>query len=115
MMRSKQFLVLLVLVSLVGVVVSLAAWCFLELIHQIQQEVFTHLPHALGYSSGPPVWWPLPVLAIAGVLVALAISKLPGNGGHIPAYGLVGGGPPAPARPAWDHSRGARVRSGWAS
>ncbi len=93
-MRSKQFVVLLVLVSIVGVVVSLAAWCFLELIHQIQQEVFTHLPHAVGYSS-PPVWWPLPVLALAGVLVALAISKLPGNGGHIPAYGLAAGGPPA--------------------
>jgi len=94
-MRSKQFVVLLVLVSIVGIVVSLAAWCFLELIHQIQQEVFTHLPHAFGYSS-PPVWWPLPVLAIAGVLAALAISKLPGNGGHIPAYGLAAGGPPAP-------------------
>jgi H+/Cl- antiporter ClcA len=94
-MRSKQFVVLLVLVSIVGVVVSLAAWCFLELIHQIQQEVFTHLPHALGYSNAP-VWWPLPVLAIAGVLAALAISKLPGNGGHIPAFGLNAGGPPAP-------------------
>ena len=95
-MASRPFVVLLVLVSIVGVVVSLAAWCFLELVHQIQQEVFTHLPHALGYSS-PPVWWPLPVLAIAGVLVALAIHKLPGNGGHIPAYGLAAGGPPAPA------------------
>ena len=36
------------------------------------------------------------MLAIAGVIVALAISKLPGNGGHIPAYGLAAGGPPAP-------------------
>lgn len=96
-LRSKPFMVLLVLVSIVGVVVSLAAWCFLELVYQIQQEVFTHLPHAVGYSHGPPVWWPLPVLAIAGVIVALAISKLPGNGGHIPAYGLAAGGPPAAA------------------
>ena len=50
-MPASQFVVLLVLVSIVGVVVSLAAWCFLELVHQIQQEVFTHLPHALGYSN----------------------------------------------------------------
>jgi H+/Cl- antiporter ClcA len=96
-MTSKPFAVLLVLVSIVGVVVSLAAWCFVELVYQIQQEVFTHLPHAVGYSHGPPVWWPLPVLAIAGVIVALAISKLPGNGGHIPAYGLAASGPPAAA------------------
>ena len=65
----------------------------MELTHQIQQEVFTHLPHALGYSSGPPAWWPLPVLAIAGVLVAFAIERLPGRGGHIPAFGLATGGP----------------------
>jgi H+/Cl- antiporter ClcA len=96
-MRSKPFLVLLVLAAIVGVIVSLAAWCFLELVYQIQREVFTHLPHAVGYPHGEPVWWPLPVLAIAGVIVALAISKLPGRGGHVPAFGLAAGGPPAPA------------------
>jgi H+/Cl- antiporter ClcA len=93
MMSSKPFVVLLVLVAIVGVVVSLASWCFLELIHQIQQEVFVHLPHALGYSSEPR-WWPLPVLPIAAFITALAIEKLPGRGGHIPAHGLATGGPP---------------------
>jgi H+/Cl- antiporter ClcA len=93
MMSSKPFVVLLVLVAVVGVVVSLAAWCFLELIHQIQQEVFVHLPHAFGYSSEPR-WWPLPVLPIAAFITALAIEKLPGRGGHIPADGLAAGGPP---------------------
>jgi H+/Cl- antiporter ClcA len=92
--RSRPYLVLLGLVSVVGILVSLAAWCFLELTHQIQQEVFTHLPHALGYASGPPVWWPLPVLAIAGLITAIAIQRLPGNGGHLPAAGLATGGPP---------------------
>ena len=93
--RSRSYLVLLALVCVVGVVVSLAAWCFLELTHQLQQEVFTHLPHALGYAGGPPVWWPLPVLAIAGLTTAFAIQRLPGEGGHIPANGLaVGGAPP---------------------
>ena len=92
--RSRPFLVLLALVSVVGILVSLAAWCFLELTHQIQQEVFTHLPHALGYANGPPVWWPLPVLALGGFVTALAIQRLPGNGGHLPAAGLATGGPP---------------------
>ena len=92
-MSSKPFVVLLVLVAIVGVAVSLASWCFLELVHQIQQEVFVHLPHAFGYSSEPR-WWPLPVLPIAAFITAFAIEKLPGRGGHIPANGLATGGPP---------------------
>jgi chloride channel protein, CIC family len=94
-MRSKPYLALLLIAAVVGVLVSLAAWCFLELVYQIQQEVFTHLPHALGYSHGPPVWWPLPVLAIAALIVAVVIVRLPGRGGHIPANGLAAGGAPA--------------------
>ena len=96
-MASKRFVVLLVLVAIVGVIVSFVTWGFLQLIYQITQELYTHLPNALGYHQGPPVWWPLPILAIAGVLVALAITRLPGNGGHIPAYGLqAGAGTPRP-------------------
>lgn len=95
MMTSKRFFVLLVVVAIVGVVISLAAWGFLELIYQIQRELYTHLPNALGYTNGPPLWWSLPVLGIAGLLVALAIMRLPGAGGHLPAKGLaVGGGLP---------------------
>jgi H+/Cl- antiporter ClcA len=95
-MRSKRFVVLLAIVAVVGIVVSLAAWCFLEGIYQIQRELFTHLPNALGYTNGPPLWWPLPVLGIAGLLVALAIERLPGEGGHLPARGLAMGGSLAP-------------------
>jgi H+/Cl- antiporter ClcA len=93
MMRSRSFLVLLVLAALVGVVVSLAAWCFLELVHQIQQEVFIHLPHALGYGQAP-AWWPLPALAVGGAVCTLAILKLSGDGGHVPAKGFQAGGAP---------------------
>ncbi len=94
---SRGYVVLLLLAAVVGVIVSLGAWCFLELIYQIQREVFHHLPSALGYSHGAPLWWPVPVLAIAGVIVAFAIVRLPGNGGHVPADGLkVGGGPTLP-------------------
>jgi H+/Cl- antiporter ClcA len=91
-MRSKPFAGLLVAVAVVGVVVSLATWCFLELVHQTQSGLFTHLPDVLGYDDGPPVWWPLPVLGIGALIVALAITYLPGTGGHIPAEGLAAGG-----------------------
>jgi H+/Cl- antiporter ClcA len=95
-MSSRPYVVLLILVSVVGVIVSFATWGFLELIHQITQELYTHLPHAVGYDHGPPVWWPLPILGVAGVIVALAIMYLPGNGGHVPARGLGGGKPATP-------------------
>jgi H+/Cl- antiporter ClcA len=94
---SKAFLVLLVIAAVVGVAVSLAAWCFLELIYQLQRELYHHLPAALGFNHGPPRWWSLPILGIAGVITAFAIVRLPGEGGHIPAEGLkVGGGPTQP-------------------
>jgi len=92
----KQLAVLCVLAAVVGLVVSIAAWCFLELIHQTQHAVFTDIPSDMGYHS-PPWWWLVGVLAIAGVVVAVAIERLPGRGGHLPAEGLkVGGGPIQP-------------------
>src|SRR3954470_24096950 len=72
---------LLVLACAVGFGVSLAAWCFLELTHQIQVGVFEKLPGDLGFDD-TPTWWPLPPLALAGLLVAYAIVRLPGQGGH---------------------------------
>ena len=94
--RSRRFVVLLVVVAIVGVVVALAAWCFLEGIYQIQQELYTHLPHALGYQNAPK-WWPLPVLAVGALITAFAILRLPGKGGHIPADGLSTGSPAGPS------------------
>jgi H+/Cl- antiporter ClcA len=87
-LRSKSFVAVLVLAAIVGVIASLAAWCFLELIFYVQRWVFTDVPHDLGYDHGAPLWWYFPVLAIAGVLAAFAITRLPGNGGHVPADGL---------------------------
>jgi H+/Cl- antiporter ClcA len=94
---TRGFLVVLVIAAFVGIAVSLAAWCFVELVYQIQRELYTHLPNALGYHSGPPLWWSIPILAIAGLITALAIVRLPGQGGHVPAYGLkLGAGPANP-------------------
>ena len=75
-----------------GVGLSLAAWCFLELIHQIQTWVFTDIPKDLGYHNGAPMWLYLVILGLAGVVAAFAIVRLPGKGGHIPAEGLKVGG-----------------------
>jgi H+/Cl- antiporter ClcA len=90
--RSRRFLVLLGLAAVIGVVVSLAAWGFLELVHQIQVGVFTDLPKDLGYDNGAPMWWYVLVLGIAGVVTAFAIVSLPGTGGHLPANGLQASG-----------------------
>ncbi len=86
-MRSREFRSLIVLAGLLGVVASSIAWGFLELVTHMQGWVFDDLPDAFGYGTAP-VWWPLPVLGIAGVIVAFAIDRLSGHGGHIPAEGL---------------------------
>lgn len=88
MLTSKAFVVLLLLAPVVAVVVSLAAWGFLELVHQIQVGVFDDLPGQLGFEDGAPLWWPVLVLGLAGLVVAFAIVRLPGRGGHVPAEGL---------------------------
>src|SRR5215831_3200227 len=93
LIRSRQYRVLLVLAALVGLVVSTASWGFLEVVHKIQVGVYENLPKDLGYNT-VPTWWPLPWLALAGLLTAFAILRLPGRGGHVPAEGLKTGGAP---------------------
>ena len=107
-MRSRPFVGLLVVAAVIGVIVSLAAWCYLESVYQLQQELFKHLPHALGYDQGPPLWWSLPVLAVGALIVALAITRLPGDGGHVPAKGSRHGRAHEPDRSARRDPRGPR-------
>jgi H+/Cl- antiporter ClcA len=90
-LRSRGYLVLLVLAALLGVPLAAGAFGFLQLTTHMQQWVYASLPSALGF-HGEPIWWPLPVLFVAGVLVALTIRYLPGAGGHEPAEGLKVGG-----------------------
>ncbi len=87
LLRSRSYLGLLAVAALLGVPVSAAAYGFLALVNYLQAEIFTHLPHGLGFAS-EPLWWPLPVLAVGGVLTALAIRYLPGDGGASPADGF---------------------------
>src|SRR3984885_7934152 len=98
LLRSKSYLRLLILAGVLGVPVSAAAYGFLQLVGYLQGEVFTHHPNGLGFHGAPP-WWPLPLLAVAGLLVAPVIRFLPGKGGHSPADGFKAGeGAPTPAQ-----------------
>jgi H+/Cl- antiporter ClcA len=95
LLRSRRYVGLLILAAILGVPISAAAYGFLALVSGLQEWLFTDLPGALGF-DGAPLWWPLPLLALAGVLVGLTIRYLPGRGGHSPADGFKAGGVPSP-------------------
>ena len=97
LLRSRAYVKLLVLAALIGVPVSALAYGFLELVGELQSILFDDLPGWLGFSS-PPMWWPVPLLAVAGLLTALAIRGLPGQGGHSPVDGFAAGGALPPAQ-----------------
>jgi len=91
MLRSRSYIQVLVLSAILGVPVSVVAYFFLKLVSELQNWFYGSLPKELGF-SGTPVWWPLPVLAVAGVLVGATIQYLPGTSGHKPAEGFKAGG-----------------------
>ena len=93
LVRSRGYVVLLVIAALLGVPVSLLAYGFLALSDKLQPLLYTDLPSGLGFHGTPP-WWPLPLLAIGGLLVALCIRYLPGRGGHEPTGGFAASGVP---------------------
>ena len=96
LLRSRSYIALLVIAAIIGAPVSAAAYFFLALVSKMQGWIFTDLPKGLGF-HGEPLWWPIPPLLLAGVLVALTIRYLPGKGGHSPADGFKAGeGPPSP-------------------
>jgi H+/Cl- antiporter ClcA len=95
MLRSRQYIRLLALAALLGVPVSAIAYGYLKLVGVLQNWIFGSLAKQLGF-AGTPVWWPLPVLAVAGVMVAATITYLPGTAGHKPAEGFKAGGSPTP-------------------
>ncbi len=70
---------------------SAFAYFYLALVSKLQHWLYTSLPSGLGL-DGTPAWWPFPLLALAGLLVALVIRYLPGTGGHSPADGFNAGG-----------------------
>ena len=86
---------LVVLAGILGAPVAAFAYFFLKLVGLAQHFFYKGLVGDLGFSH-EPLWWPLPLLVICGLLVALTIQYLPGTAGHKPAEGLKLGGTPLP-------------------
>jgi chloride channel protein, CIC family len=97
MLRTRRYLVLLVLAAVLGVPIAAVAYWYLYLVADLQKWLFQpdYLPKWLGF-NGVPIWWPIPMVTVAGILVGLAIQYLPGRGGHSPADGFHAGGVPPP-------------------
>ncbi|MFF4583797.1 chloride channel protein [Streptomyces sp. NPDC001389] len=93
--RTRGYVGLLVLAAVLGVPISAGAYGFLALVDVLQSWTYTDMPKVLGFQGTPP-WWPLPLLAVAGLLVGVSIRYLPGTGGHKPAEGLAMTGAPQP-------------------
>jgi H+/Cl- antiporter ClcA len=91
--RSRAYLSALVLAAILGIPVSAVAYGFLALVTKLQELLFQDLPDDV-FAGGMPAWWPLPWLALCGLLTGATIHYLPGNGGHSPAFGFHAGGTP---------------------
>ena len=98
LLRNRAYLVLLVFAAIIGAPIAVGAYWFLYLVSDLQKWLFdpAYLLKALGF-HGEPIWWPVPMVGVAGVLVGLTIRYLPGRGGHSPADGFHPGGPPPAA------------------
>jgi hypothetical protein len=94
LLRRPGYLKLLVICGLVGIPVSVVAFGFLAVEHELTDVFWEHLPDAVGFDEAP-WWWGIPSLIVAGLIVAYAL-RLPGGGGHIPADGIHAG----PTEPA---------------
>jgi H+/Cl- antiporter ClcA len=97
MLRSRKYLALLGVAAVVGAPIAAVAYWFLYLTSDLQKWIFnpSYLLKSLGF-HGEPIWWPVPIVGLAGVLVALTIRYLPGRGGHSPADGFGVHPPPTP-------------------
>src|SRR6476646_745708 len=95
LLRSRSYVLVLVLGAIIGVPVAAVAYFYLKLVAEAQTWVFTTLPGDLGF-SGEPALWPLLPLTVSGLLVGLTLRYLPGTGGHKPAEGFKASGPVLP-------------------
>ena len=88
--EDRQLVALALLGAVIGIPAALAAALLFGAVHTLQHLLWTELPANLGY-DGPP-WFLVLGLPVAGaVLVVLARSLLPGDGGASPLRGLESG------------------------
>src|SRR3954453_13957643 len=65
-LRSRGYILLLVTAAVLALPLSALPFGFLAGIQGLQQLVWQGLPQQLGWAT-PPAWFPLPVLALAGL------------------------------------------------
>jgi H+/Cl- antiporter ClcA len=97
LIRSRLYISLLLLAAIAGIPIAVIAYGFLALVTVTQRYLFFQLPDQL-FGTPAPAWWPVPWLVLCGLLTALAIRYLPGNGGHSPAFGFSAGTGPVAVR-----------------
>ena len=96
LLRSRSYVVVLLFAALIGVPVAALAYLYLAVVTKGEHWLYASLPSDLGF-AGAPVWWPLPLLALAGLLVAA--------GAVVAAVALEGHGPRPVANPLGDDDR----------
>lgn len=95
--KSKNYLVLLVVAAIFGVPVSILAYFFLWAANELQKYIYITLPNHFS-SMTLRTWWPIVPLTLAGLIVGLTVKYLPGKGGEVPVEGFkAGGGPIMPS------------------
>jgi len=76
-LHSPGYLRLLVVSGLVGIPISAIAFGFLAAVHELEHVVWDRIPHSMGFDDAP-AWWPIPTLGLAGLLCAVAVTRLRG-------------------------------------
>lgn len=91
--QGAEYLRLVLVGAAIGIPAALLAFGFLSLVHVLERLLWTDLPAWLGTDGVP--WYLTVGLPVAGAaLVVAARWLLPGDGGHSPLGGMVGGATP---------------------
>jgi H+/Cl- antiporter ClcA len=84
---GRDYLRLIGIGAVVGIPAALVAIAFLGVVHYVESWLWTDLPKAMGLTA-PPWWLIVGLPVVGGLLVWLARTALPGDGGHEPLGGL---------------------------
>ncbi len=84
---GPEYLRLVGFAALIGIPAALVAALFLAFTHDLEHWLWDDLPGRLGYSS-PPWFLVLGLPVVGAVVVVLARTLLPGDGGHSPINGI---------------------------
>ncbi len=87
---SRGYHALLLLAALMGLPVAVCAFFFLAALTWLENYLWETVPRQLGWGD-PRIWYTVLVLVVAGIVVGLVVTYLPGRGGHLPVKGFAGG------------------------